>query len=192
MMFFRFVLLTILASLIAACTSQPQKQTPPPASVSAIKEWSTEGRVGIRTKDDAVSGNFDWHHTEQTFDLHIYGPFGQGSTKLTKDKEGKVTLYYKGKTVVGYDAGALLNQQLGWQFPVKQVVYWIKGQPYPNTPSKITYRSGSKLASKIIQDGWTINYEKYTSDQGLSLPQKLQVTRMPYRVNLIINQWNIQ
>ncbi|REG83010.1 lipoprotein insertase outer membrane protein LolB [Marinomonas pollencensis] len=192
MMLFRVTLLAFLATLLAACTSQPQKLTPPPASVSLIKQWEAQGRVGIRTENDAVSGNFNWQHSANTFDLRIYGPFGQGSTELSKNKDGKVVLAYEDKTVTGYDAEQMLQQRLGWQFPVRQVSYWIRGLPYPNTLSKISYQQNSDLPSEIIQDGWTISYQKFADIRGLSLPQKMQVSRPPYRVNLIITQWTIQ
>ncbi|MEL0614893.1 lipoprotein insertase outer membrane protein LolB [Marinomonas arenicola] len=192
MMFFRVTLLALLTTLVAACTSQPQVQTPPPSSVSTIKQWEAEGRVGIRTEDDAVSGNFNWQHSPNTFDLRIYGPFGQGSTELSKSKDGKVVLAYEDQKVEGYDAEQLLKQRLGWQFPVRQVTYWIRGLPYPNTPSTIKKSQNSELPEEITQDGWTISYQKFSDIRGLSLPQKMQVSRPPYRVNLIITQWTIQ
>ena len=192
MILFRLTLITLFMFILAACTSQPQKKTSKPASVSAIKQWSAEGRVGIRTKKDAVSGNFNWRHTITTFNLNIYGPFGQGSTKLSKDKTGKVVLAYKGQKIEGYDAEELLSQRLGWQFPVRQVTYWVRGLPYPTTPSKIINQLKSELPSQIIQDGWTITYEKFSDISGLFLPQKMHVSRPPYQVNLIINQWTIR
>ncbi|MEL0637840.1 MULTISPECIES: lipoprotein insertase outer membrane protein LolB [Marinomonas] len=192
MMLFRFVLLALFTMLLAACSSQPQIQTPPPSSVNAIQKWAAQGRVGIRTEQDAVSGNFSWSHTPNTFDLRIYGPFGQGSTELSKNKEGRVVLAYEGKKIEGSDAEQLLKQRLGWRFPVRQVAYWIRGLPYPNTPYKITKQFKSDLPSQITQDGWSISYERFSDIRGLSLPQKMQISHPPYRVNLIITQWTIQ
>lgn len=193
MTFFRLTLITLLALLLNACAFlNHQPTTPAPLSVTSIQSWTAKGRVGIRTEQDAVSGNFNWEHNPNTFDLRMYGPFGQGSTELSKDKTGKIVLTYDDQKAEGYDAAALLKARLGWEFPVRQVSYWIRGLAYPNSPRTITRQVKSNLPSKIVQDGWTITYERYSDVRGLSLPQKMQVSRPPYRVSLIINQWDIQ
>lgn len=188
----RILLLICFACIVAACSTQPAK-VPPPESVSAISKWETSGRVGIRTKKDALSGNFDWqYHGSSDFSLGIVGPFGQGAVKLVGTPNGMVTLHYEDKIVTGPDAEALLENELGWYFPVKQVLYWMRGLPFPDTPSTITSQPDSDLPSQIDQDGWIITYKNFTSVSGLSLPQKMQIANPPYRVNLIITQWSIQ
>lgn len=190
---FRILCLVTLTSLISACSTTPRGPiTPPPTSVSAISKWETSGRVGIRTPEDAVSGNFNWQKAPKTFSLNIVGPFGQGATKLNKSKEGIVTLAYEDTVITGTNPATLLQQELGWEFPVEQVSYWIRGLPDPSSASRTTNDPDSNLPSEIEQDGWLVTYTNFTEIDGLSLPQKMQVSNPPFKVNLIINQWTIQ
>ena len=193
MMNYRTLCLLTLTALISACSTQPTGPiTPPPTSVGAISKWETSGRVGIRTPKDAVSGNFNWQKDPTTFALNIVGPFGQGATKLDKSQDGVVTLAYDDTVITGNDPAILLQQELGWEFPVEQVSYWIRGLADPRSAARITKDTDSKLPSQIEQDGWLVTYNSFTTIDGLSLPQKMQVSNPPFKVNLIINQWTIQ
>lgn len=192
-MTYRTLCILAFTALISACSSRPTGPiTPPPESVSAISKWETSGRVGIRTKNDAVSGNFNWQKDPKTFALSIVGPFGQGATHLNQSNDGIVTLAYEDTVVTGNNPATLLQQELGWEFPVNQVTYWIRGLAYPNSAARISKDPDSQLPNKIEQDGWLITYSNFTKVEGLSLPQKMQVSNPPFRVNLIINQWTIQ
>ncbi|MBU2021191.1 MAG: lipoprotein insertase outer membrane protein LolB, partial [Gammaproteobacteria bacterium] len=189
-MTYRTLYILAFTALISACSTRPTGPiTPPPENVSAISKWETSGRVGIRTKNDAISGNFNWQKDAKTFDLSIVGPFGQGATHLNQTIDGIVTLAYEDKVIKGNDPATLLQQELGWAFPVEQVTYWMRGLAYPNSASKITKDPESQLPNTIEQDGWLITYSNFTQVEGLSLPQKMQVSNPPFRVNLIINQW---
>jgi outer membrane lipoprotein LolB len=190
---YRALCIISIATLLGACSSTPSGPiTPPPTSVDAISKWETSGRVGIRTPKDAVSGNFNWQKNPASFSLNIVGPFGQGATKLNQEKDGLVTLAYEDTLVSGNNPAKLLQQELGWEFPVDQVNYWIRGLADPSTSAQITNDVKTDLPSTIEQDGWLITYTNYTDVEGLSLPQKMQVSNPPFRVNLIINQWTIQ
>ncbi|SBS26752.1 Outer-membrane lipoprotein LolB precursor [Marinomonas spartinae] len=192
-MILRFLAVTVIASLLSACSMfQTAPKPPAPKSVQAITQWDTEGRVGIRTPNDAVSGNFNWHESPTEFSLNIYGPFGQGATKLSGVNGKKVTLAYEDKTIVGKDAASLLKQKLGWEFPVNQVTYWMRGLPYPYTPYQSKRNPKTHLLEQLQQDGWKITYKKFSKVEGLQLPQTMQVARPPYRVNLIITDWTVQ
>lgn len=193
MKFYRILGLLTLTALISACSTQPKGPlTPPPSSVEAISHWETSGRVGIRTENDAISGNFDWQKTPSTFSLNIIGPFGQGATSLKKTSEGKVTLAYKNTQVTGRSAAELLQQELGWAFPVEQVTYWIRGLASPYSPARIELDPDTGRVSNLQQDGWMISYRNFSQVDGLFLPQRVQVSNPPFNVNLIINQWSIQ
>lgn len=179
--------------LLVGCSSAPQKNLPPPPlSISKITQWETSGRVGIRTENDAISGNFNWLGGKDILDLSIIGPFGQGATQLRRLDDGNIELKYDDIVVQGSSAADLLNSHFGWNFPVEQVSYWMRGLASPNTPSKIIKQFNSELPQEIIQDGWTITYSQFSTIDGLQLPSKLQAANPPFKVNLIITQWTIQ
>lgn len=184
----------LLSSVMVACSSRPTgPSTPPPETVANIVAWDISGRIGIRTQDDALSGNFNWHKDPASYDLNISGPFGQGATSLVKNSEDVIALSYDNKTVVGESAKQLLQEELGWEFPVEQVAYWVRGLPSPNSPAIIIPTDDNTSNTlQIDQDGWLIEYKNHMTVESLELPQKIQISKPPYKVNLIINHWTIQ
>ncbi|MCV2403720.1 lipoprotein insertase outer membrane protein LolB [Marinomonas sp. C2222] len=189
----RIIYVIALTILISACSSKPKGPVhTPPSSVEAISSWETSGRVGIRTADDAVSGNFNWQKTPNTFSLKVVGPFGQGATTLTQNNNSLVTLSYDGKQVTGSSPAELLEQELGWGFPVEDVDYWIRGLISPHSNAEVKTDSATLRPQQITQNGWLITYTNFTEVDGLYLPQKMQVQNPPYRINLIINQWTVR
>ncbi len=199
-MTYRALFISAIVLILSACSSKPSgPTTPPPTSIDAIQKWETSGRVGIRTSDDAISGNFNWQTDPNSFALKIVGPFGQGATKLDQTNDGVVTLAYKDTEIKGDNAATLLHQELGWEFPVEQVTYWIRGlvapsdsTTVPTSKAQITLDPETELPETIKQDGWLVTYSSFTEVDGLLLPRKMQVSNPPFKVNLIINQWTIQ
>lgn len=189
----QLVIGAIAAAFLAGCSVSPTTpKAPLPDRVEDISAWQTEGRVGIRTEQDAVSGNFRWQHSAKHYELNIYGPFGQGATRLEGAAGQVSTLTYDDKTITGPSAEALLYQELGWHFPVDQVQYWMRGLASPNSPADIEYDTDGITPKQISQAGWTITYKEFTTISHLKLPQKMQVAHPPYRVNLIITSWDVQ
>ena len=183
----------LAVAVLSGCSMTPTTpKAPTPETAQDIKAWQTEGRVGIRTESDAISGNFYWDYSQEQYELNIYGPFGQGATRLQGTPNKVAQLTYDDKTVVGKSAEELLYTELGWHFPVNQVQYWIRGLPSPKSYAEIEYDIDGTTPQKITQDNWTITYREFTQIDNLKLPQRMQVTRLPYRVNLIITQWDVQ
>ena len=179
--------------LLAGCSVSPTTpKAPTPERVEDISAWQTEGRVGIRTEQDAISGNFNWVHNPEHYELNIYGPFGQGATRLEGTPGQEARLTYDDKELNGPSAEALLYHELGWHFPVTNVQYWIRGMASPDSAADISYQADGVTLEQIVQDGWTVTYREFTELDGLKLPQRMQVTHTPYRVNLIITDWTVQ
>ncbi|RDL43582.1 outer membrane lipoprotein LolB [Marinomonas piezotolerans] len=187
------LIIVFVTAILAGCSTTPSvPPEPTPERTEDISAWQTEGRVGIRTENDAISGNFYWNQSQERYELNIYGPFGQGATRLEGSVGQSAQLSYDDKTIVGKNAEELLYSELGWQFPVTQVQYWIRGLASPKSYADITYDVDGSTPKQIYQDGWTITYKEFTSIDHLKLPQKMQVTQLPYRVNLIITSWDVQ
>lgn len=179
--------------LLAGCSFIPSTpKAPLPETVADIDTWHTEGRVGIRTANDAVSGNFNWQHSPNQYEINIYGPFGQGATRIEGIIGESATLTYDDKTLTGPSAEAMLYREFGWQFPIAQVEYWIRGLASPHSPAQVSMGDDGETPEQIQQDGWTITYKEFTQIEHLTLPQKIQVSNPPYRVNLIVTSWELQ
>lgn len=205
----RYFITLLLAITLAACSTNARKEVKVFSSLEEVTLWSNSGRVGIRTDNDAHSGSFNWQHSDHEFELVIHGPFGQGTVKISGNEshtehgdlvghenhhQQNIILEYKDVVASGTDAEALLLDHFGWHFPVVEISYWVRGIPYPDQEAQISYEDKTQpnLPTIIEQGDWTINYSRYKSVNGIQLPHKLQAKNPPYRVNLIINSWEIQ
>lgn len=83
-----------------------------------------------------------------------------------------------------------LYQQLGWSLPIKHLPYWIKGTPYPNDTSSVTFNKEGDPTG-ISQSGWQINLSRYQPVEEHRLPGKIKLYKGDVRIILIINGWQL-
>ncbi len=82
----------------------------------------------------------------------------------------------------------LLEQQVGWRLPVEHLLWWVRGLPAPDSPSRLQLNPDSQLA-RLAQSGWTVEYSRYQQINGVSLPQRLQLSGYDMLLTLVITRW---
>lgn len=193
-----FLLLT-LSLIMTGCSLIPRTQAPEPTSttsweehqaiINQIDHWNTAGKIGIRTPDDSQSASLSWNQNQQAYNISLKGPLGQGGATISGDQYSS-TLEIPGEQPLA--AGSpeeLLSLRLGWEIPVKDAQYWIKGIPSPNSNYDLTL-ADNRLA-KLTQQGWDIEYQSYVEGSKTSLPRKLTMTREELKLTLILRNWRI-
>jgi len=79
---------------------------------------------------------------------------------------------------------------LGWQVPVSNMQYWVKGQLAPNIPIDApTTLNEAKLPNIMYQDGWTVTISQYQAVGPWTLPRKIIATRGELRLMTVIKSW---
>lgn len=190
----RITLLTLLALMTSAC-SQWQKAPAPitPADenwqayqqrMQASTHWELTGKVGIRTPDDNNSAGFSWQQFDGDFDISLSGPFNAGAARIYGTAEN-TTLETDGKRFYAASPEQLLQQQLGWQLPVRELAWWIRGLPAPDSDYIDTMKN--ERLSRLQQRGWTISYSRYS--EGNRYPEKLKLQYDQLRITLIVHEW---
>lgn len=197
----RPLLLLLLATLLTACSSLHQRETldfggdadawqTHRATVQPVHSWTLQGKIGVRSPAESGSGTLTWLQDQDRYDIRISGPLGRGATRLQGSKQG-VTLDMAGQpSVQARSAEALLEQQTGWRLPVEHLLWWVRGLPAPDSPSRLQLDSQSRLA-RLAQAGWTVEYSRYQEVNGLQLPQRLQLSARDILLTLVITQWNL-
>ncbi len=160
-------------------------------SLNDVQHWQVRGKMSVITPDDSATGYMDWKQNQREFDLYIAGPLGQGATRLTGDK-GSAAL-----TLPGWDEPRhaespeeLMLLYLGWNFPVSDIRYWVKGQASPNGNANTEYDE-SGLLSRMEQYGWTITYKRYSNRNGYWLPGLVKVSGHDFRFTFSIREWTL-
>jgi len=194
-------LLLLLTTVLTACSSLHQRETldfggdatawkAHRAAVQPIQSWTLQGKIGVRSPAESGSGTMTWLQALDSYDIRISGPLGRGATRLQGNPQG-VTLDMAGQpTLQATSAEALLEQQTGWRLPVEHLLWWVRGLPAPDSPSRLQLDPQSRLA-RLAQAGWTVEYSRYQDVGGVHLPQRLQLSANDILLTLVITQWNL-
>ena len=157
-------------------------------NVGSLDAWQISGKVGIRAPKDSGSGTLFWLQRQDYYDIRLSGPLGHGAARLT-GRPGNILLEVANQG--RYQAAspeALLQQQLGLNLPVSHLLWWIRGLPAPDSRSRLTLDSDSRLA-QLKQDGWQVDYLRYAEQNGYWLPERLKLNGHDLQVTLVIKDW---
>lgn len=185
--------LGLLTLALAACTTTP-RQVDADAQRDALLQldkWQAEGKLGLRAKGEAHSAYFDWQNHSDGFVLRLSGPLGQGTTWLRRDGS-VVTLESPDQPMrQATSAEELMRYQLGWQVPVSNLRYWIKGVAAPNARVSHLTRNPDGTLAELHQQGWQISYSRYNVESGWALPGKLTAKRGDIALTIIVKDWRL-
>jgi len=194
---FASILITLL--FLSACVHKmPLKSVEFQAHqqlLSPINQWQFSGKLGIKTPLDSGSASIKWQQNVAAYDIQINGPLGQKSVHIEGDNKS-VILKEKGKDAISaHSPEVLIKQVTGWDFPLTQLNYWIRGLPAPKTKIKQITPNNMGLIAQLQQSGWTIDYQSYhqltLNDQLIYLPKKITAHYQDIRLTLIVHEWTL-
>jgi len=167
---------------------RPWKEQYP--ALLAADSWQLKGKIGIRTARENNNATLFWQQLQQHYQIELTGPLGQGGARIEGDENG-VTIDVAGEESLWAASPELLMEQtLGWQFPVRDLPYWIRGIPAPGHPFELSM--DQQRLQKLVQNNWEINYLRFTNRNGYLLPEKLTISRNDLRLTIIAKEWQIQ
>jgi len=195
----RHPLLLILLALLSGCAGRAtheaiEGQGDPglwqahKREISALDAWQISGKVGIQSPRESGSGTLFWLQRQDYYDIRLSGPLGRGAAHLT-GHPGRIQLEVAGQGRYQAESPeALLEQQLGWRLPVSRLLWWVRGLPAPGSRSQLSLDGASHLA-RLQQDGWKVEYQNYTEQNGYWLPERLKLYGQDLVVTLVIKDW---
>lgn len=186
------------AVVLAGCATHPAGPVLSTASpewqahqqqLEGLHDWRLSGRVGVSHGRDAWNGNLRWTQSGANYDIVLTSPLGQGGARLQGGPRYS-ELHVDDKVVVDADAESLLDRQFGWRLPVSGLRYWLVGLPSPASNNQLTLDHAGRL-EKLRQDGWQVDFKRYTRVDGVELPGKLFVTHPEMQVRLVVDRWDV-
>lgn len=181
--------LLIAVILISACSTAPQTPLAPTqlAENIAIQNWYIKGKIGLKDGKEAHSAYLNWLQCGDDYDIRVTGPFGQGAAHLFgNDKLASLETADR-QTSHADNAEQLLSRQLGWSFPVTELLYWLRGIPSP----MFSYNIQDQLAS-FQQSDWQLSFPRLKTIDNYQLPTKIVASQDPLKITLIVKQWQLQ
>ncbi|MBA1265193.1 lipoprotein insertase outer membrane protein LolB [Stutzerimonas sp. NM35] len=199
MLTMRNLLLPLFALLLAGCAGLgPQESVEGPGSaedwkthkarIGHIDGWQISGKIGIRAPQDSGSGTLFWLQRQDYFDIRLSGPLGRGATRLTGRPDAVILEVAGQGRFEAKSPEALVESQLGWQLPVSNLLWWVRGLPAPDSRSRVTLDSTGRLAT-LQQDDWDVQYLGYVEENGLTLPSRIKLEGRNLQITLVIKDW---
>jgi outer membrane biogenesis lipoprotein LolB/uncharacterized protein HemY len=121
-----------------------------------------DGRFAVKitgltdSQNQGGSGGFTLTQDALKDILEIRNPVGGSIAKITITP-GEATLERNGEVITAIDADTLIQNALGLPLPARGLSNWLRGEVRPGGNASAE-RNTKGQVSKIIQDGWTLNY----------------------------------
>ncbi len=158
--------------------------------IKAISAWTVRGRIAVQMAQKGGSASLFWQQKDQNYAIELFGPLGAGAVYLNGTPGQIILTDSKGEHLQATTPEILLRHELGWNLPVSNLKYWIRGVPVQNQ-AHATQFNDQGLLSQLQQDGWTINYLTYSSVKNLNLPQQIMLEGQGLVVKIIIDSWQV-
>ena len=176
----RMLRLALLGVCLSACAIAP------PASENSdwsrqrdqlqeLDSWELRGRVNVRYDNESHTPRIIWLQQSAEYHIRLWGTFNAGATEIV-GRPGFVTMENDGQTLSANSPEDLILEQLGYELPVSQLNYWIKGLPAPGSDAQLAFNELNQLTT-IQQADWTINLSDMRQYGAVSLPRRVELTR---------------
>ena len=184
----------LTAFVVSGCAHVAQRpQGPIPADLSQLDQWQARGRIGVSSAAGGGSGSFQWQQRGDETDVRISGPVGIGSVRLQVQGDPAnpdVSLETSdGVRLESQAAWDELEARLGASVPAGRLRFWMLGVA---APGEHQWQQVEGQDAKILdQDGWRIDYQKYSDDPGAHMPVRMRASSGETRVRIVVDQWQL-
>ena len=176
----------LLALLLGGCASVPR--VPPVVEAPVISaNWTLQGRIGVHSGEQNLSGHIQWQHREDRDELLMTSPLGQGVAHIVRNGEGVMLEVPNQPARHARDVDTLTREALGYVLPVTGLTWWVQARPAPGRAFEARRDASGRLV-QLRQDGWVIDYLQYAADAP-ARPRKLVVAREGLEIRLVTDSW---
>jgi outer membrane lipoprotein LolB len=185
----------VLLLLLAGCaTLPPPAPTAWPERRSALQGlagFSLRGRVAVAAGDSGFSAGLRWSQRGDTASVDLSAPLGVGAAHIEQSGTAVAFTTSKGVRLENDAASEALKREFGFEPPLGRLRYWLLGAGDPALPAEETLDSEQRLA-RVVQDGWTVDYQDYRRTAGQWLPRRVTLRREAVRIRLLVQDWRLR
>ena len=155
-------------------------------------DFRLRGKIGVRNgpNEGGFSASFDWVQAGDRYAIELWGPFGQGRTRVSGDGHAVTVTDAYGATLTGVAPEALMRQQFGWSAPVDVLRHWVRGRTAPGQPATGQDRDAHGNLERFEQRGWTVELSRWRARESGPLPGKIVAVRQGRRITVICREWS--
>jgi len=183
-------LLALLLVLSGCASNRPDITIDPARGVplSELNHWQLKARVAIKTPEENVTASLNWQKNGPLFDFYLSGAFGVTIAHLVQDDVHATLEIPDSEKLFHTNAEQLLQQTLGWQFPIDALSYWVKGLPSHQAGEQVSYDEQGRI-NQITLNQWQIEFSKYRKFQGYLLPKMIQAKHPQLSIKVVAKKW---
>ncbi len=157
-----------------------------PGATNDIKALKFSGRLGIKQGNEGHSGGLKWLHASPKHEITVYSPIGTTVAKIEQNENGaKLTLSAK-EIYEAPDADQLMEQVMGWHFPLNGMQYWVLGRVAPDGPAEEERGANNRLMH-LKQQEWDIQYADYRPLANIELPYRIIMKRADVVIRFVVD-----
>ncbi len=157
--------------------------------LSSIRAWSIHGSTSIQHQNKTDMASLTWIQRDEGYNISLFGPLSLGRVTI-QGGPGRVTLTRSNKPPVSASSPEqLMQRELGWQLPISNSFYWVRGIPAPGK-YQMRLDSQNRLA-QLNQEGWNIQYLGYMKIQQMDLPRTIELSNPRLRIKIVIRNWAV-
>lgn len=188
--------LAMVCFIAAGCATAPRGPAPGtaiPADLKELDRWQARGRLGVSGPENGGSGSFEWRQQGDVSNVDIRGPIGIGGVHLEMRGEGSnpnLTLQTSdGLTLQSDAAWQELQNRLGTAVPAGNLRYWMLGVAAPGEHQ--WHEENANGVTTLEQDGWRIDYQRFSADPGARVPMRITASSGDARVRIVVDRWQL-
>lgn len=182
--------LKVFSGIVGACAVVSGCTSLPPAAPLGPAQFTVQGRMGVSTGAETFSSSFHWVQAHDRFQIELWGPLGQGRTRMV-GSEQDVTVYAPdGEVYLEPDSATAMRRWLGFSVPIDALRSWIQGRQAPGYPADEAIRDEEGDLRNLRQLGWVLVF----SDYGLAepthrVPGRIRASQAGVKVTLVPKDW---
>ena len=159
------------------------------SSAGVIEHFKLEGRVSVKSEEQQSSGGLRWERSGAGETLLLTTPLGQGVAEIRRDNGVLVLTDAEGRRQEADDVDVLVRKTMGAPIPLGGLVYWLSARPRPGV-AHVAYLDATGRVTRLEQEGWRIDYDRYQERGPVWLPARLFASRREgVEFRLIVDKW---
>ena len=170
---------------VVSCSSLPRSDP----AINA--DFMLEGRIGIRGVDRATNASIRWVQYENNFDMVLWGPLGQGKTRLSGDSSLMTLQTADGGRLEGVVPDEILQRHLGLSAPIDAFSVWVLGRPTIRPLAEGFERDESGDLISFNQLGFNLAYSDFRVVEGRRLPHRIICSKGATRITILVKRWTL-
>lgn len=191
----RTAFVAVLAAVLVACVSVPVHEAPAVpwperrAALQAQSSFALHGRVAVSTPGAGFNASLRWEQQGEVSQVSLDGPLGVGGAQVQVGNGNFALNTSRGEHLEGDAARTVLEQRLGFPLPIAELRYWMRGVPAPGIAADEVLDDAQQRLTRLVQQGWEIDYGEYLAGVGGSLPRRISARRGDTRVRVVVDRW---